>query len=196
VSKEIAMAVAVAPLVRYRLSAADYHQMIEAGILDERTRVELIEGEMVVMSPIGAKHSGLVNQLATIFYEQLRGRALLSVQNAVRLDDYTEPQPDLALLKPRSDYYKRSLPTPGDIHLLVEVADSSLEYDQDVKMSLYARAGVREVWIVNLVDIWVEVYRDPSPVGYTTLLRMLPGRTFAPEALPDLMISVDELFTV
>ena len=78
----------------------------------------------------------------------------------------------------------------------MEVADSSLEYDQDVKMSLYARAGVREVWIVNLVDIWVEVYRDPSPVGYTTLLRMLPGRTFAPEALPDLMISVDELFTV
>ncbi len=190
------MAVAITPLVRYRLSAADYHQMIEAGILDERTHVELIEGEMVVMSPIGAKHSGLVNQLATIFYEQLRGRALLSVQNAVRLDDYTEPQPDLALLKPRSDYYKRSLPTPGDIHLLVEVADSSLEYDQDVKMSLYAHAGVREVWIVNLVDIWVEVYRDPSPVGYTTLLRMLPGRTFAPEALPDLMISVDELFTV
>lgn len=182
------------PIERYRLSTADFHRMVEAGVLDEETRVELIEGEMVVMSPIGSRHSGVVNQLAAIFFERLQRRAIVSVQNAVHLNDQSEPQPDLALLRPRADYYKRSQPTPEEILLLVEVADTSLDYDREVKLPLYSRAGIPEVWIVNLVDGWLEVYRDPAPVGYTALQKVLPGRTAAPLMFGDLLVAVDEIF--
>ena len=188
------MAVATPHIEIYRLSAADFHRMVEIGVLDEETRVELIEGELVVMSPIGSRHSGVVNQLATIFFERLQRRAIVSVQNAVHLSDQSEPQPDLALLAPRADYYKRSQPTPEEILLVVEVADSSLEYDREVKLPLYSRAGIPEVWIVNLVDNWVEVYREPAAVGYTSLQKVLPGRTAAPLAFGDLVVAVEEIF--
>ncbi len=145
------------------------------------------------MSPVGAEHSGLVKKLAEMLFEQIKKRALISVQDPVHLDEYSEPEPDLALLKPRADYYTQALPRPADVLLVIEVADSSLAYDRTVKMPLYANAGVPEAWIVNLIDRWIEVYRDPSPAGYTTLLKILPGKSTAPLAFPDVVVSVDEL---
>ncbi|MFN3982722.1 MAG: Uma2 family endonuclease [Caldilinea sp.] len=189
----MSVALAAPPIERYRLSSGVFHEMIEKGILGEDERVELIEGELITMSPIGSEHMGVVNQLTETLIRQLERRALVGVQGPIHLDDHSEPQPDLILLAPQDDFYKRSLPRPADILLVIEVADSSLAYDRTVKMPLYANAGIPEVWIVNLTDRWIEVYRDPSPAGYTTLLKILPGKSVAPHAFADVVVSVNEL---
>lgn len=189
------VAIAAPPVERFRLSSERYHTMIEKGIFGEDEHIELIEGEIVTMSPIGAEHSGLVKKLAELLFGLLNKRALISVQDPIQLDDFSEPEPDLALLRPRSDYYMRSLPTPADVLLVIEVADSSLAYDRTVKMPLYAQAGIPEAWIVNLIDRWIEVSRDPSPVGYTTTLKILPGRAIAPQAFADVIVAVDTLLS-
>jgi Uma2 family endonuclease len=189
----MSVALAAPPIERYRLSSDVFHEMIEKGILGEDERVELIEGGLITMSPIDSEHMGVVNQLAETLIRQLERRALVGVQCPIHLDDHSEPQPDLILLTPRNDFYKRSLPRPADILLVIEVADSSLAYDRTVKMPLYANAGVPEAWIVNLIDRWIEVYRDPSPAGYTTLLKILSGKSVAPQAFADVVVSVGEL---
>lgn len=194
----MSVAVATPPVAlyeRFRLSCDRYHQMIERGILGEDERIELIEGELVTMSPIGSEHSGVVDQLNEILVSQLARRAVVKVQGPIQLDDHSEPEPDVVLSKPRWDYYKRSLPQPADILLVIEVADSSLAYDRSVKMPLYARAGIAEAWIINLIDRWIEVYRDPSPAGYTTMLKILPGRAIAPQAFADVIVAVDDLLS-
>lgn len=185
----------VARFERFRLSRDRYHQMIESGIFGEDERIELIEGGLVTMSPIGAEHSGIVDQLSEILVDQLARRAVVKVQGPIQLDDHSEPEPDVVLSKPRRDYYKRSLPQPADVLLVIEVADSSLAYDRTVKMPLYAQAGIAEAWIVNLIDRWIEVYRDPSPAGYTTMLKILPGRTITPQAFADVIVVVDDLLS-
>lgn len=185
----------VARFERFRLSRDRYHQMIESGIFGEDERIELIEGGLVTMSPIGAEHSGIVDQLSEILVNQLARRAVVKVQGPIQLDDHSEPEPDVVLSKPRRDYYKRSLPQPADVLLVIEVADSSLAYDRTVKMPLYAQAGIAEAWIVNLIDRWIEVYRDPSSAGYTTMLKILPGRTIAPQAFADVIVVVDDLLS-
>lgn len=187
------MSLATTLAAPYRLSAATYHQMISSGMLGEDVRVELFDGETILTSPIGPGHSGHLRRLIRLLSEQLQGAALLSVQDAVHLDESAEPQPDLALLGPRADDYARSLPGVADILLLVEVADSSLEYDRSVKMPLYSRAGVVEAWVVNLVDGWVEVYREPTQVGCTSLRRVLPGKLLDVAALPNRALAVDDL---
>ena len=189
----MSVAVVAPPVERYRWTADLYHQMIETGILGEDDRVELINGELATMSPIGSEHSGVVDQLAEILIEQQARRAIVKVQGPLQLDDHSEPQPDLILLAPRHDFYKRSLPRPADVLLVIEVADSSLAYDRAVKMSLYANAGIAEAWIVNLIDRWIEVYRDPSAAGYTTMLKVLAGKSIAPQAFADVTVGVDEL---
>ncbi len=192
------VAVTAPPVVRFerfRLSRDRYHQMIESGIFGEDERIELIEGGLVTISPIGAEHSGIVDQLSEILVDQLARRAVVKVQGPIQLDDHSEPEPDVVLSKPRRDYYKRSLPQPADVLLVIEVADSSLAYDRTVKMPLYAQAGIAEAWIVNLIDRWIEVYRDPSPAGYTTMLKILPGRTIAPQAFADVIVVVDDLLS-
>lgn len=194
----MSVAAATPPLAQvehFRLSRERYHQMIARGILGEDERVELIGGELVAMSPIGSEHSGVVDQLNEILVSQLARRAVVKVQGPIHLNDYSEPEPDLVLSKQRKDYYKRSLPTPADILLVIEVADSSLAYDRTVKMPLYARTGIPEAWIVNLIDRWIEVHRDPSPAGYTTMLKLLPGRTIAPQAFADVIVAVDALLS-
>lgn len=191
----MSVAIAAPPIERYRLTSAMYRQIIEKGILSEDDRIELIEGDLVAMPPIGSEHTGVVNQIAERLISQLGSRSIVSIQGPVDLSNFSTPQPDLALLAPRRDYYKRSLPQPGDITLIIEVADSSLMYDRDVKMPLYARANIPEAWIVNLIDRWIEVYRDPSPAGYTTLLRILPGKSIAPQAFADMTIAADELLS-
>lgn len=189
------VAVAAPPIERYRLTSAIFHQMVETGILSEDDRLELLEEELVTMSPLGPEHMGIVNQIAHILIRQLERRAIVSIQGTIALDQFSEPQPDLAILAQRDDYYKHSLPRPVDVALAIEVAESSLAYDRAIKMPLYAGAGIPEAWIVNLVDRWIEVYRDPSPAGYTTMLKILAGKSINPQAFNDVVVVVGELLS-
>lgn len=176
-----------------KLTADEYQRMGEAGIFHEDERIELLDGEMYEMAPIGDDHIGDVNSLTYFFSLRLGGRALVSVQNPIRLSDSSEPQPDVVLLRPRDDFYRRGKARPEDILLLVEVARSSLEYDRLLKLPRYAAAGIVEVWIVNLIDERVEVYREPSGDTYTVQRQYSRGDTVAPAALPDVAIGVDEI---
>ena len=150
-----------------RLTVEDYYRMGEVGILQPNERVELIEGKIIDMAPPGDLHAGTVNQLANLLQRAAGDRAIVGVQNPVMLDRYSEPQPDLALLVPRADFYKSARPRPGDVLLVIEVADTSLSYDRDVKVSLYARHGIPEVWLVDVRGKRLTRYRDPADGAYT-----------------------------
>ncbi|MFN4073983.1 MAG: Uma2 family endonuclease [Thermus sp.] len=152
-------------MTRYPFSLEDFHRLAEAGILPEDARVELVEGEIVTMSPIGKKHAYVLNTLVDLL-SPLRGRAVLSVQNPLVLGPATEVYPDLALLRPPRTRYRDRLPEGGDVLLLVEVAETSLDYDLNVKTPLYAKAGVPEVWVVDLVGGRVHVFRHPRGGAY------------------------------
>jgi Uma2 family endonuclease len=178
-------------LARRLFTVAEYHKMAEAGILSEDDRVELLEGEIVAMSPIGSRHAGLVNRLNRLFSQRAGDQVVVSVQNPVRLGGYSEPQPDLALLRPRADFYTSSHPGPEDVLLAVEVAETSAAVDREVKVPLYARFGVPEVWLVDLAEDLVEVFREPSAEGYREVLVLRRGESLAPALLPDLLVPVD-----
>lgn len=163
----------------WQFTANTYQRMIETGVLTEEDRVELIEGTLVAKSPSGSRHAACVNRLSRTFVLGMDEEAIVSVQNPVALSEYSVPEPDIALLQPRDDFYADSLPGPTEVLLLIEVAHSSIDYDRDVKASLYAQAGVPETWIVNLADNWVDRYTDPSAAGYQVRTRFLPSRTIA-----------------
>jgi hypothetical protein len=163
------------------------------GILTGRDRVELIEGELVAMAPIGSEHSGTVNALTRLLVEIVGDRGVVAVQNPVQLDDLTEPEPDFAVLKPRPDYYRRATPRADDVLLLIEVADSSLAYDRAVKRSLYARHGIPEFWIVNLTAGEVEVCRTPTGDNYASVLHVGREAILEPVLLPGAAIPVATL---
>ncbi len=166
--------------------------MGRAGILTAEDRVELLDGEVIVMSPIGNRHAACVDRLTNGFTRSggLAGRALVRVQNPLAESDVSEPQPDLMLLIPRDDHYDFGHPGAADVLLLVEVADFSLEYDLNTKVPFYARAGIREVWIVDLEHNRVEVHSEPSRWGYGAVRRYVPGDALAPSALPDVKLEV------
>ena len=153
-----------------RFSVDDYHRMGEAGILGPDLRTELIDGEVVEMPPIGHPHAGTVKLLSNLLKEALGAAAIVSVQDPVRLDDYTEPLPDIALLRPRADYYRNSHLTPDDVLLLIEVADTSVAYDRDVKLPRYARAGIPEAWLVDLGAGRLTRHCRPAGGTYTEIL--------------------------
>lgn len=176
-----------------KLTADEYERMGEAGILHEDERVELIDGELIEMPPIGDDHIGGTISLTFFFSQRLGDRAFVSVQNPIRLSDYSEPQPDIILLRPRADFYRTAKASPQDIILIVEVAQSSLDYDRLTKLPRYAAAGILEVWIVNLVDRQIEVYRDPGADGYATRTVHTHGDTVTPAAIPDVAIRVEEV---
>jgi Uma2 family endonuclease len=176
---------------RRRFTVHDYHRMGEAGILHEDDRVELIEGEIVEMTAIGTRHFSCVNVLTRLLVVSVGDEAIISVQNPVRLNEYTEPQPDLAVIRPRD--YRESLPEPDDVLLLIEVSDTTLPYDRGVKLPLYARAGIREVWIVDLPGETIERYTAPSANGYRRVEQMRRGQTLESTSLPGLAPSVDEV---
>jgi Uma2 family endonuclease len=179
-------------LTRWRFTVHDYHRMGEAGILHEDDRVELIEGELVEMTAIGTRHFSCVNRLTRMLVMKGGDEAIVSVQNPVRLNEYNEPQPDLTVIRPRD--YRESLPTPEDVLLLIEVSDTTLAYDRGVKLPLYARAGIREVWIVDLPGETIERYTDPLKEGYRGADRLRRGQTLESLSLPGLTPSVDEVF--
>jgi hypothetical protein len=180
-------------VARRALTIAEYHRMGEVGILTGRDRVELIEGELVAMAPIGSEHSGTVNALTRLLVEIVGDRGVVAVQNPVQLDDLTEPEPDFAVLKPRPDYYRRATPRADDVLLLIEVADSSLAYDRAVKRSLYARHGIPEFWIVNLTAGEVEVCRTPTGDNYASVLHVGREAILEPVLLPGAAIPVATL---
>jgi Uma2 family endonuclease len=176
-------------VVRRRFTVHDYHRMGEAGILHEDDRVELIEGEIVEMAAIGTRHFTCVNGLTRLLVREAGDAAIVSVQNPVRLDEYTEPQPDLTVLRVRD--YRESLPTPEDVLLLIEVSDTTLAYDRGVKLPLYARAGIREVWIVDLPGEVIERHTDPSVDGYRSSERARRREEIKSAALPELAFRVE-----
>lgn len=180
-------------VARRALTIAEYHRMGEVGILTGRDRVELIEGELVAMAPIGSEHSGTVNALTRLLVEIVGDRGVVAVQNPVQLDDLTEPEPDFAVLKPRPVYYRRATPRADDVLLLIEVADSSLAYDRAVKRSLYARHGIPEFWIVNLTAGEVEVCRTPTGDNYASVLHVGREAILEPVLLPGAAIPVATL---
>lgn len=173
---------------RTRISVERFQRMGEAGIFGEDDRIELIDGELIDMAPIGIPHAFAVDELTAAFVRAAGPRVRVSTQNPVVLGEWSEPQPDLMLLRERAESYARALPRAEDILLLVEVADSTLAYDRGRKLALYARHGVAEVWIVNVPGHLLEVYRDPAPDGYRTRLTVPPGQRIAPAALPDAAI--------
>ncbi len=175
-------------VTRRPITVDEYHRMGEAGILTEDDRVELIEGQLIAMTPIGSNHSGTINALNHVLVTRLGQAGVVAVQNPVRMGDLSEPQPDFAVLRPRDDFYRRSTPTPEDVVLIIEVADSSLHYDRAIKRSLYARHRIPEFWIVNLTDGEVEVHRDPSGDGYATSQRVGPDGVLTIGFLPGVTI--------
>ncbi|MEL6836587.1 MAG: Uma2 family endonuclease [Bacteroidota bacterium] len=151
---------------RIRFTVDSYYKMAELGLLDENRQVELINGDIIDMSPIKSYHAGTVNFLNRALTLSLNDLATVCVQNPIRLDNYSEPEPDIILAKFRSDLYRRKHPTPEDTLLVIEVADSSLQFDREVKGELYATAGIPEYWIVNLTDRQLEVYTEPRVGSY------------------------------
>ena len=177
------------------LHGGGYHRMAEAGILGEDSRVELIRGQIVDTAPIGAPHLGMVNRITRLLPGVLAGRGILSVQNPVRLDDGSEPEPDVAVLRPRADDYATATPCPPDVLLLIEVADTSLDDDRAIKVPLYAENGIAECWIVNLPERVVEVYRRPGNGRYADARRAGPGEILDIALLPGVASPVADLFS-
>jgi len=153
--------------------------------------VELLEGEIVEMAPIGSRHAACVARLTALF-SRAQERGIVWVQNPIRLGERSEPQPELTFLKPRPDFYAQVHPGPADVLLVVEVAETSTDVDREVKIPLYARAGIPEAWLMDLPGECIEVYRNPSPQGYQDLQRVQHGQRLSPHMLPDLELLVDD----
>lgn len=175
----------------HRWTVDEYHQMAVAGLLDETDRVELIEGEMIDMAPIGSKHAFIVNQMSQMFSARVGGQCLVSTQNPVLLGERSEPQPDVALL--RIGNYMDALPTTADVLLIVEVSDSTLEYDRDVKLGLYARHGIPEVWLLDVNAREITVYREPAEGQYRLIRKPTAAEAVAPLAVPGVALRLVEL---
>ena len=167
--------------------------MAETGVLRPDARVELLDGKIIDMSPIGPFHGGVTDYLNEFFVAASKGRWRTRVQNSLRLDDHSEPQPDLVLARPAPDFYRKRHPQPEDIFLLVEVSDATLEADQEDKLPAYGRAGIAEVWIVNLNELTVEVYREPNFAGYGSKTVLRAGEQAKPLMFPDTAVDVAEL---
>ena len=183
----------MASVTHHRFTVDEYEQMIDKGILSENERVELIRGEIVEKMVIGPLHSATVKRINRLLTTRLLASAIVSVQDPVVLSD-SEPEPDVALLLPRDDFYATAKPQGSEVRLVIEVSDSSLEYDREIKLPLYAQAGIQEFWIVNLNESKVEVYRQPVASGsYSSRSDFSRGGELSPLAYPDSTFFVDEI---
>ena len=176
-----------------RFTVDEYYAMVDVGILTEGDRVELVHGEIIEMAPIGSRHLSCVIRLDRRLNSLLGDRAIVSAQNPVRMDDYSEPEPDLALLRWRDDIYASHRPASGDVLLLIEVSDTTLLYDRNVKLSLYARTGIPEVWIIDLHSRQLEVFTHPSSEGYASSRTLSSGDSVSPSAFADISLAVDDI---
>jgi Uma2 family endonuclease len=167
--------------------------MIETGILEEGSPYELLNGEIFHMAAIGRKHAARVNRINSLLHDTLGKVHVIAVQNPIELGASSQPEPDIAVLRWQDDFYESGHPEPRDIYLLIEVADTTLERDRMFKLPVYAEAGITEVWIVNLQDDCIEVYRNPSGTVYQSMQIFIKGQTLTIELLPDVSIEADEI---
>lgn len=182
--------------VRHAVTVDEFGRMVDAGVFAADRRLELIDGEILDMSPIGSPHQACVDRLTRLFAPlSVSGEALLRVQGSVQVNDLSQPQPDVALLRPRDDFYASRHPGPDAVLLVVEVADTSLRFDREVKLPMYAKAGVAEAWVVDLNGSVVHVATAPSAQGYESIVRAAAGDdVLSPVAFPDLAIAVTDIF--
>ena len=181
-------------LPRRKLSVNDFHRMGEAGILGEDDRIELIDGELIQMAPIGVVHASKVNRLNRLLLSAVGNAANVSIQNPIALPPCDEPQPDIVSLRPRADDYLDALPAAADVLLIVEVADTTLRYDRDIRIPLYARHGIPEVWLVDLQSESVIVHRQPGPDRYHDVSTAGRDIVLSPLSIPGLRIDLAELW--
>jgi hypothetical protein len=192
---------AVSSLQRTRIDVEQFHRMAEAGVFPPQARIELVDGELIDMPPIGHPHCYAVDTLTRLLYEWrarqigLAGRLRLSFESPVTISRISELEPDVLVLRSREDDYRYSRPTAEDVLLLIEVAESSLRYDSTVKLPLYARHGVAEVWILDLVGRRLHAYREPTPEGYSAHVQFDPGTVAAPGTMPELELNWSEALT-
>ena len=183
-------------LDRKRFTVTDFQQMIETGILQEGyDRCELLNGEIITMATIGRKHASNVNRQTKLFHRILRETIIVSIQNPIELGPFSQPEPDLALLRWQDDYYESGHPKAEDVYLVIEVADTTLETDRTIKLPLYAQTGIVEVWIVNLQDNQIEVYRQPIEHTYSITQIFTKGDTLTIAALPEVTIAVNDILS-
>ena len=180
--------------VCHALSVDDFHKLGEIGVLRDDDRVELIEGVLIDMAPIGSRDASVVNRFTNRLAAALSGHAIVSARNPVILGAASEVQPDIALLRHRDDFYADAHPTPSDVLLVIEVADTSLPFDRNVKVPLYARHGIPEVWLVSPRERRIEVFRRPTNAGYGETLRPAETEALAPLLLPEITVSGADLW--
>lgn len=178
---------------KHKLTVTDYYRLAEAGSLTQRDRVELLDGEIIDMSPIGSRHAGLVDRLGRWLHARTED-AVVRIQGPLRLDELSEPEPDITLLRSKDDFYMSGHPGSADVLLIIEVADTSLRYDRDVKIPLYARHDIPEVWLIDIENQRLAVHRQPSPGGYREVIEPAPLGETRVSALPELSVDLSELF--
>ena len=178
---------------RLRFTVDEYYQMIELGLIKDYEKAEIIEGELIQKMPIGKRHSAVVEKLNEILRDELGKTVSLRNQQPIGFGEYNEPEPDLAVLQRREDFYSENKPVPQDVLLLIEVSDATLKYDRDTKLALYAEAEIPEVWIVNLPNDIIEIHQKPSSGIYQFTKIFKRGETVESEMLPDLKLEVDKI---
>ena len=174
-------------------TVGEYYRMAEAAILTEEDRVELIAGQIVAMSPIGSRHAACVKRLNLLLGKIVGDSMLIGVQDPIRLDAYSEPEPDLVLLRPRADFYAAAHPSAADVLLAVEVADTSAAYDRDVKVPLYAQAGIPEVWLIDLSANRIEVYARPQGDAYQQRVEVAADATLTSPTIAHLALAAADV---
>ena len=180
-------------LAKYHFTVSEYERMGETGVFAPDARVELIEGEVIEMSPIGSRHAACVDLITEVFNEQLRGRAIVRAQNPIVLGDFSEPQPDVAVLRFRPDRYRKAHPRAGDVLLVIEIADTTVPKDRHIKMPLYARASIPEALLFSLPDDQLEYFSQPELGVYRENRVLKRGERFESTAVPGLTIDVDTI---
>src|SRR5262245_32811403 len=178
---------------RKLFTVTEYHQMVDAGVLKEDDRVELLNGKIIEMNPIGPRHASHVDRLIHILPTKLKGKATLRVQSPILLNDYSEPQPDLTLLKPRADFYASGHPTPADVLIVIEVSDSTVESDRRAKIPTYALAGIPESWLIDLVEDRIEVHSNPYNGIYQEVRIIQRGQKVVSNSIPQLKLKADDI---
>ncbi|HEX8844656.1 MAG TPA: Uma2 family endonuclease [Pyrinomonadaceae bacterium] len=180
-------------LAKYWITVDEYERMGEAGIFSSDARLELLEGSIYELPRIRPPHAACVTYLSMLFHRLFDRKFIVSSQDPIRLDDYSEPQPDVALLRWRDNYYRDGHPTPADVLLIIEVADSTVESDRSYKMPLYAKAGIPEAWLVNLPDERIELYAEPVSGTYQTTRNFIRGEEVQAHTIADLRVAVAEV---
>jgi Uma2 family endonuclease len=182
------------PLMRKKFRTDEVYQMMEIGILPEESGWELIDGEIIHRMTIGSKHAAIVKKLNRIFTRVFEDEVIISIQDPIHIDEYNEPEPDIALLKPRDDFYAKQHPEPKDVLLVIEISDSTLNYDREVKKEIYAEAGIDEFWLINLKLNTVETYSNPSNGTYYQMRIFERGEIIQAKNIAGVSLEVNKIF--